>query len=452
MKPVTLLLAGVAIGLLACRSEPTAPETPTDTPLAEAQLTSFGPYYAITYLSGTAPGTAYGINNNGQAAGLFSTSDAFHAFLWTNGVKKDLGTAGGQAGSVSLANAVNAAGQVVGESSNAAGQLNAALWQNDAWQDLGNLGGPDFNVGGDNSVATAINATGLIVGWSYTATFAQRAFLRQNGTMSRLAGLNKTYSEAFGVNNTGVVVGEFRTASGEIHAFRWKDGVVRDLGTLGGSISTARGINNNNQVVGWSTTASGAYHAFIWQGGVMTDLGTLGGVNSGAYAINGGGQVVGFSDMAAGPPAHAFLWEGGVMHDLGPGDARGINRDGWVVGTRTDYRVSLQGSLPTLWKPSPTPPPVGPPGSIGVANVVFFSDRNGGYNPAVDTVAVGTTVTWHWLSGSHSVQSKGTPHFASSAVLSGNGTKYSVRFTQAGTYQFNCIRHPIKMTGRIVVK
>ena len=450
MKPVTLLLASAAIGLLACTSEPTSPEASRKAPVAEAQLASVGPYYAITYLSGTTPGTAYGINNNGQAAGLFSTSNGFHAFLWTNGVKQDLGTAGGQAGSVSLANAVNAAGQVVGKSSNPAGQLNAALWQNGAWRDLGTLAGPGFNVG---SVANAINATGLIVGWSYTATLGQRAFLWQNGTMSRLAGLNKTYGAAFGVNNTGVVVGEFQTTSGTYHAFRWKDGVVSDLGTLGGiGNSSATAINNNNQVVGWSTIASGAYHAFIWQGGVTTDLGTLGGTNSAAIAVNGLGQVVGWSDVAVGSPLHAFIWDNGVMTDLGPGDARGINRDGWVVGTRGDWRVTFQGALPTLWKPSPTPPPASKSGSIGVANVVFFSDRNGSYNSVVDTVAVGQTVTWHWISGTHSVHSQGSPGFTSSAVMSGAGITYSKRFATPGIYRFNCQIHPTKMTGRIVVK
>jgi len=56
-------------------------------------------------------------------------------------------------------------------------------------------------------------------------------------------------------------------------------------------------------------------------------------------------------------------------------------------------------------------------------------------NPAVDTIPVGTSVTWNW-SGTlpHSVQSIGSPGFVSSSILTGNGT-YAVTFTSPGTYR-----------------
>ena len=51
---------------------------------------------------------------------------------------------------------------------------------------------------------------------------------------------------------------------------------------------------------------------------------------------------------------------------------------------------------------SPTAPTMGggggggPVGSVTVGNIFFQSGHNGTMNPAVDTVAVGTTVTWTW--------------------------------------------------------
>jgi plastocyanin len=94
-------------------------------------------------------------------------------------------------------------------------------------------------------------------------------------------------------------------------------------------------------------------------------------------------------------------------------------------------------------------------GTVTVGNIFFKSGHNGTQNPAVDTVAAGTTVTWTWTStGSqpHSVQSLGDPSFASSENLTGNGMTYTFNFTAPGTYQYNCAVHGNLMTGTIVVQ
>ena len=94
-------------------------------------------------------------------------------------------------------------------------------------------------------------------------------------------------------------------------------------------------------------------------------------------------------------------------------------------------------------------------GQIVVGNILFKSAHNGTQNPAIDTVAAGSTVTWTWTatgSVAHSVQSQGTPSFASSAVQTGDGKTYSVTFTTPGTYQYDCAVHGAAMSGRIVVR
>jgi len=90
-----------------------------------------------------------------------------------------------------------------------------------------------------------------------------------------------------------------------------------------------------------------------------------------------------------------------------------------------------------------------------VGNILFKSAHNGTQNAAIDTVAVGSTVTWTWTStGSvaHSVQSQGTPNFPSSAILTGNGQTYSFTFTTPGSYAYDCAVHGAAMSGRIVVQ
>ena len=98
---------------------------------------------------------------------------------------------------------------------------------------------------------------------------------------------------------------------------------------------------------------------------------------------------------------------------------------------------------------------VGPAGQIIVGNILFKSSHNGSQNPAIDTVAVGSTVTWTWTatgSISHSVQSQGSTSFASGAILAGDGKTYSVTFTTPGTYSYDCAVHGAAMSGTIVVR
>jgi len=100
----------------------------------------------------------------------------------------------------------------------------------------------------------------------------------------------------------------------------------------------------------------------------------------------------------------------------------------------------------------------GPVGSVTVGNngqIVYISAHNGTANPAVDTVAVGATVTWTWTNNqgvSHSVESEGSTAFASSPIMSGNGQTYVVTFTTPGTYQYDCAVHGTQMNGTIVVR
>src|SRR2546426_2122976 len=126
---------------------------------------------------GTLGGTssfAFGINDAGQVVGNSTTaSGQVHAFLWTlggtdgvptNPQMKDLGTLGGTS---SFAGSINLAGQVAGESSLADGSMHAFLWQNGVMTDVGTLGGAFNSDPTGFSVANAINNVGQVVGASF---------------------------------------------------------------------------------------------------------------------------------------------------------------------------------------------------------------------------------------------------------------------------------------------
>ena len=95
----------------------------------------------------------------------------------------------------------------------------------------------------------------------------------------------------------------------------------------------------------------------------------------------------------------------------------------------------------------------GPVGSVTIGSgIQFVSGHNGSTNAAVDTVAIGGTVTWTWTGSlPHSVQSVGSPNFASSSSMTGSGT-YAVTFAAPGTYQYDCAVPGRLMTGTIVVR
>jgi plastocyanin len=93
--------------------------------------------------------------------------------------------------------------------------------------------------------------------------------------------------------------------------------------------------------------------------------------------------------------------------------------------------------------------------SVSVGNNFFKSGHNGSANPAVDTVAVGGTVTWTWTNAGnvpHSVESLASPSFTSSAVQTGDGSTHQVTFSTPGTYRYDCAVHGTMMTGTIVVR
>jgi probable HAF family extracellular repeat protein len=106
--------------------------------------------------------------------------------------------------------------------------------------DLGTLGG-------DEALAYAINARGQIVGQSETSSGQWHAFLWDKGVMTDLGTLGGNASWAYGISGRGQVVGQSLTSSGGWHAFLWEKGVMRDLGE---EMRSAFGVNERGQVVG----------------------------------------------------------------------------------------------------------------------------------------------------------------------------------------------------------
>jgi probable HAF family extracellular repeat protein len=264
---------------------------------------------------GTFGGTTsfgYAINNAGQVAGFAAlSSGAQRAFLYSGGVKNNLGTLSG--GITSAGYDINNAGQVTGSST-----INGDVFAPRAFRYsdgvMSNLG----TLGGTSSVGWGINNVGQVTGQSKATNGAERAFLYSNGVMSNLGTLGGNSSIGNAINDIGQVVGTSALSNGQNRSFLYSGGVMSNLGTLGGSFSTGEDINNAGQMTGLATIAGTGNNqrAYLYSDGVMTNLGLLSGsVSSQGRAINNLGEVVGNVTVSGGD-LNAFIYSDGVMSNL----------------------------------------------------------------------------------------------------------------------------------------
>jgi probable HAF family extracellular repeat protein len=280
-------------------------------------------------------GVGAGMSENG-AIDPFTGWPAENAILWKDGRVINLGTLPG--GYESQALTVNDRGQAAGFASNGildpysmggwGTQGRAFLWQNGVMRDLGTLGGPD-------SFGGLLNERGQVAGESYTNSTPNPVtplllgegvppagapthdpFLWQDGHMQDLGTLGGTLAFLNWLNNRGEAVGQSNLAGDQtFHPFLWDGRSLQDLGTLGGDFGSANSIADTGAVAGWATTPGNTTaHAVLWRHGAMTDLGTVPGQPcSYADGVNARGQVVGGSCTSDG---NGWLWEHGAIADL----------------------------------------------------------------------------------------------------------------------------------------
>jgi probable HAF family extracellular repeat protein len=292
--------------------------------LTELPTLAGGDASNVSWISNS--GLIVGASQNGAVDPVTGQHET-RAVLWTDDQIADLGTLGGNE---SLAIAVNSQGLVVGAAANAiadhfpfffgwATQTRAFIWQNGVMRDLGTLGGPD-------AFAGPLNERGQVIGCSYanstpnptTGIPTIEPFLWENGKMFGLGTLGGAFGCPNALNNRGQVVGASNLAGDlDQHPFLWKDGKMIDLGTFGGTLGEAISINEAGWAVGTANYPSDKIHrAALWKDGKMADLGVIPGDKcSTAWSINSKAQIVGASGDC-GVAVHAFLWEDGHMVDL----------------------------------------------------------------------------------------------------------------------------------------
>jgi probable HAF family extracellular repeat protein len=151
--------------------------------------------------------------------------ERFHPFIWENGVMRDLGVLGHipctdvaepMDCATGEATDINAHGVVVGYTTGPGGVLRAFVWENGVMRDLGVFPG-------QSTQALAINDRGQILGIADTVTF-----LWENGAAQVITG---PQHEGGGLlSGDGRVVGTIRLNDHLLHTFVWEAGQFTDLG------------------------------------------------------------------------------------------------------------------------------------------------------------------------------------------------------------------------------
>jgi len=261
------------------------------------------------------PGRANGIAGH-EVVGYASFGDFglhTHAFAWNarHGIR-DLGTLG-SADLFSAATGVNQTLTITGYADAGNSPLHPPPTRPVAWVatqilDLGTLGGAA-------GYADAINAYGDIVGQSDTAAGQTHATLWPvEGGVVDLDTLGSSYSYALSINASRVIVGHALT-DGRWRGFRWTLATgMETLNVLPGHVTGgANAVTDAGVIVGSSTPTAPSCcpqsHAVRWVGGVIMDLNMLidapGWVLEQALAINASGVIVGTGSFNGQP--HGFL-------------------------------------------------------------------------------------------------------------------------------------------------
>ena len=239
---------------------------------------------------------------------------------------------------------VSSSGIATGRSLGSIGQ--AFRWtEAGGLEPLPNLPGRDFNVG------NGVNGAGLVVGTASQTAFGSGP-LPVVWTANTVAQLQLPAGQSLGrandVNDAGVAVGSAGGGSLEVAVLYGETSEVITATTdLGARMTTAFSLNNAGRVVGPGTDPANAARnvGFVYDSttNFAFEVGALPGANGAiAFDVSEAGHVVGSSMQFQGS-GRPFIWSDadGIQEIPLPagtsqGSARGVNSDGWAVGTASN--------------------------------------------------------------------------------------------------------------------
>jgi len=229
-------------------------------------VNSGGTSSALGLLPGYTDSTAWCINDNGQIVGSVQNgSNDYHAVTFNGAGSPSTVVSFG--GSQSVARAINNLGQIIGWAYTSDSHERASLWIDGAIYGMGFAG----VTGNGHSHAYAINAAGEVVGDSFAQHLDPHAFRYTAGVTTDLGEIIR-FSLAYGINNLSQVVGVSNISTDPLgpyfyHAVMFENGAALDLNDLippatGWELTDAFDINDSGWIVG-SGRINGVDSAYV---------------------------------------------------------------------------------------------------------------------------------------------------------------------------------------------
>ncbi len=195
-----------------------------------------------------------GINNAGQVAG-YTTYHTSLGFVVSQGNATGLDGTGSEA----TISGINNLGQITGTYRSSYGSFHAFLYSNGSKIDLGSFTPTTTFDPNNSSTGVSVNDAGQVVGSAKVKDVGEHAFLYQSAAMADMGTLGGANSYPMQINNAGVVVGKANIENSiDFHAFVYSDGTMTDLNSLIDAsdplvativLTDATGINGQGAIV-----------------------------------------------------------------------------------------------------------------------------------------------------------------------------------------------------------
>ena len=184
--------------------------------------------------------------------------------------------------------AINAGGEVVGDDG-----LNGFFAVGGA---LTVLSAP----GATGTLVSAVNDAGEIVGNYTDASGVQHGFTDIGGVFATIDPAGSTSTEVAGVNNGGEIAGTYIDSSGVTDGFTETGGVFTTLQAPGALSTVVEAVNDAGTVTGFYLGSDVQQHGFVDLGGVISTLDPPGSTGAMPTGVNSAGEVFGTDRNAAG--------------------------------------------------------------------------------------------------------------------------------------------------------
>ncbi|HTO87282.1 MAG TPA: hypothetical protein VMR54_07110 [Thermoanaerobaculia bacterium] len=241
---------------------------------------------------------------------------------------------------------INARGDIVGQSTDAAGATQAFLLSRGRLRVIRVPGAAATR-------ARGINSWREIVG----VYSGGHGFLLSRGVVTTLDYPGAVGTRPRGIHDAGDIAGDFSSPDGSVHGFLLSRGRFTQLDFPGACATLPDAINDARDIVGdygvGTCDGTEEHHGFRLRDSTYSTLDDPDGAYQYVtvpYGINARGRVVGTYDDAAGL-THGFLLRRGTFTDIDAPDAFGVTRcfginvRGWIVGDYFDAAGVRHGFL-----------------------------------------------------------------------------------------------------------